>query len=382
MGKVTEVPVTPAVLEWAIAESGMSLPDVAEAVGVDLAELNAWLNGDARPGITAVRSLAQTLRRPVAAFLLPRPPVAKDRPEVRFRHMPGAPARELSPTERRYLRKAVRMQRMIAWLETEMRDPTPRVPTASLEDDPPIVAERVRDLLGISVATQLESPSPSAAFDLWRAAAEDLGVVVFLFQLGSDNCRGFSLWDDRAPVIAINTVWNDEARTFTLFHELGHLMTRTNSACTAAPPAAVTGAWDPAERWCERFAAAVLAPEPAVRELVTTKLGPGTNRVTDLATVRWLANKFRVSLRAITIRLIEMNVSTWDLYRGLPATGDAKRGGGGGKSRDRQEIQEDQLGGRAIDLFRRAVDADVVSRSQALTYLDVPDPALDSLGTR
>jgi Zn-dependent peptidase ImmA (M78 family) len=180
----------------------------------------------------------------------------------------------------------------------------------------------------------------------------------------------------------VNTAWNDEARTFTLFHELGHLMTRTNSACVAAPPAAVSGAWDPAERWCEQFAAAVLVPEAALQQLVASRFGAGARSVTDVASVRWLAAKFRASLRAVTLRLIELRLSNWDLYRELPPTGDAKRGGGGGKGRDRQEIQEDQLGGRAIDLFRRAVDADVVSRSQALTYLDVPDPALDSLGTR
>jgi Zn-dependent peptidase ImmA (M78 family) len=381
MGKVTEVPVTPEVLDWAIAESGYTVREVADAAGVDLADLNAWLKGKARPGVTAVRSLAQTLRRPVAAFLLPRPP-AGDRPEVRFRHMPGAPSRELTPDERRYLRKAARLQRMIAWLADEMHERAARLPRASLDDDAQTIASAFRDRLGITVTTQLEWPSASAAFDAWRAAVEDLGVVVFLFQLGAENCRGFSLWDDRAPVIAINTAWNDEARTFTLFHELGHLVTRTNSACTAAPPQAVSGAWDPAERWCERFAAAVLVPESALRRLLRDRRGATVTKVTDVATVRWLAGKFRASLRAVTLRLIELGLANWDLYRELPATGDAKRGGGGGKGRDRQEIQEDQLGGRTIELFRRAVEADVVSRSQALTYLDVPDVALDSLGSR
>jgi Zn-dependent peptidase ImmA (M78 family) len=256
------------------------------------------------------------------------------------------------------------------------------VPRASLDDEAADVAGIVRERLDVSVESQLACQSASAAFDAWRSAVEDLGVAVFLFQLGAESCRGFSLWDDRVPVVAINTAWNDEARAFTLFHELGHLITRTNSACISAPPAAVSGAWDPAERWCERFAAAVLVPEDAVRELIAARQGARAARVTDLATVRWLAGKFRASLRAVTLRLIELNLSNWDLYRELPAAGDAKRGGGGGKGRDRQEIQEDQLGTRAIDLFRRAVDADVVSRSEALTYLDVPDPALDSLGTR
>lgn len=381
MGKVTEVPITPEVLDWAIGESGYTVLEVADAAGVDVADLNAWLKGRGRPGVTAVRSLAQTLRRPVAAFLLPRPP-GGDRPDVRFRHMPGVPSRELTPDERRYIRKAARLQRMIAWLVDEMREPGAHLPTADLDDDPQTVASAFRDRLGIKVTTQLGWTSASVAFDAWRSGVEEPGVVVFLFQLGADNCRGFSLWHDKAPVIAINTAWNDEARTFTLFHELGHLLTQTNSACTAAPPQAVSGPWDPAERWCERFAAAVLVPEDALRRLLRERIGGRATRVTDVATVRWIAGKFRASLRAVTLRLIELGLANWELYRALPATGDAKRGGGGGKGRGRQEIQEDQLGVRAIALFRRAVETDVVSRSQALTYLDIPDAALESLGGR
>ena len=257
-----------------------------------------------------------------------------------------------------------------------------RLPTAHLNSDPQAVANAFRGRLGIPVTTQLGWGSASVAFDAWRSAVEDLGVVVLLFQLGAENCRGFSLWHEKASVIAINTAWNDEARTFTLFHELGHLLTQTNSACTAAPPQAVSGPWDPAERWCERFAAAVLVPKEALRRLVRERIGGRVTRVTDVATVRWIAGKFRASLRAVTLRLIELGLAKWELYRALPATGDAKRGGGGGKGRDRQEIQEDQLGGRAFSLFRRAVDTDVLSRSQALTYLDIPDAALESLGSR
>jgi transcriptional regulator with XRE-family HTH domain len=179
MGKVTQVPITPEVLDWAIGESGYTIPEVADAAGVDVADLNAWLNGRSRPGVTAVRSLAQTLRRPVAAFLLPRPPGGEG-PDVRFRHMPGVPSRELTPNERRYIRKAARLQRMIAWLVDEMREPGARLPTAHLDDDPQTVASACRDRLRITVTTQLAWTSASVAFDAWRSAVEDLGVVVFL----------------------------------------------------------------------------------------------------------------------------------------------------------------------------------------------------------
>lgn len=76
-------------------------------------------------------------------------------------------------------------------------------------------------------------------------------------------------------------------------------------------------------------------------------------------------------------------LASWELYRQLPPAGDAKRRGGGANGgRDRQEIQEDSLGGRTTDLFRRALDADVVTRSEALNYLDVPEAVLDQLGAR
>jgi hypothetical protein len=74
---------------------------------------------------------------------------------------------------------------MIAWLVDEMREPDARLPSAGLDDDPQAVAASFRDRLGIPVTEQLEWSSASAAFDAWRSAVEDLGVVVLLFQLGA-----------------------------------------------------------------------------------------------------------------------------------------------------------------------------------------------------
>jgi Zn-dependent peptidase ImmA (M78 family) len=373
----TEVPITPEVLRWAIDESGYSLEELAAAAKLDSDDLKAWLRGDARPGVTAVRSLAQALRRQFAVFLLPRPPAGKHR-EVKFRHLPGASVRPLTPVERRYVRKAERLQRMLAWLAGEMQERHPGIPRGSVDDNPVETAAAFRATLGINDKVQRAWTSASMAFDAWREAVELKGVTVFLFQMGNESCRGFSLWDDRAPVIAVNTAWNDEARAFTLFHELGHLITRTNSACVAPPPSALHGNWDPAERWCEQFAAAVLIPADALETAIAERLPGAPKRVTDVASVKRLANWFHVSLRAVTLRLIEMGMARWDLYRELPAIGDAKRRGGPpGKGRDRQEIQEDQLGGRVIAIFRRAVERDVVTLSQALSYVDVPDTVLD-----
>ena len=121
------VPITPAVLDWAISDSGFSVEQIAEEAGVQLADLNDWLSAKSQPGVTEVRALVQALRRPVAALLLPKPPDSRT-PAVGFRHTPGVAGRSLSPKERRYLRKAARLQAMLAAMAVEMGEAGPRQP--------------------------------------------------------------------------------------------------------------------------------------------------------------------------------------------------------------------------------------------------------------
>ena len=264
------------------------------------------------------------------------------------------------------------MTRTSGWLSTELHELSPQVPTARIEDDPADVATRARQRLRVPWNVQEKWRSTSIAFDEWRHALERCGVAVFLFPLGEGSCRGFSLWRDALPVIAVNTAWNEEARVFTLFHEFGHLITRTSSACIEGIDTRGS-AGDRVERWCEAFAAALLMPDAEVRKLVRQKIGRD-GHVSDVNDIGWLARRFKTSLRAATIRLIELGLSSWTTYRDLPVAGDKKLGGGGGGGgRVRREIREDQLGDRATELFLRGVSEEVMSRTQALTYLDVTD---------
>ena len=203
-------------------------------------------------------------------------------------------------------------------------------------------------------------------------------ATCFCDALGKDSCNGFSLWHELAPVIAVSSAWREEARIFTLFHELGHLITRSNSACIERRVHARPK--DPVERWCELFAASVLLPRTAVERF----LGPDATRgrVTDLQVASGLATRARISLRAATIRLIELGFADWELYDEIPPLADKKpEGGGGGTGRNRLVIREDEFGARGTRLFVEGVQKDVISRSQAVSYLDIPDEAFDHLAS-
>jgi Zn-dependent peptidase ImmA (M78 family)/DNA-binding XRE family transcriptional regulator len=375
MGRAIEVPVTLSVLHWAIEESGYDLEQIAHEINVPLATIAQWISGDSRPTLTHARKLANKLHRPLAAFLLPEPPDSRPL-AVEFRH-PARDERELNPSERRHIRRAARFQEIFSWLERELEIERPRTPSASVNDDPVSVASAARDVLGISATDQRRWATPSAAFDAWRAALEGTGHLVFLFSMGNDACSGFSLWDEFAPVVAINTAWNESARIFTLFHEMAHLITRTSSACVESVRA--TSRTDPVERWCEQFAAAFLMPATDVETTLRQSGLSSRNPLTDLRFAKSFASLYKVSLRAAVIRLIELNAATWDLYDKIPCISDKKPPGGGGRGRNRTEIREDQFGERATSLLLTGVQQDILDRSQAVELLDIPDAAFDEL---
>jgi hypothetical protein len=104
-------------------------------------------------------------------------------------------------------------------------------------------------------------------------------------------------------------------------------------------------------------------------------------QVSDLSIARTLARRFKVSVRASVIRLIELQVASWQLYDAIPPFFDSKRRGGGGGGRNRTQIREDQLGDRTAALVVTAVERDVLDRWQAVELLDVPDTAFDELAT-
>jgi Zn-dependent peptidase ImmA (M78 family) len=384
VGKATMVPITPSVLTWAIEESAYSPEEVAAKVGVTPAELEAWQRGKGTPPLTKFRKLASVLKRTPATFLLPARP-APSPYSVRFRHPPGAARTSLNPSERVALREAARLQEAAKWLARELGEEPNLLPEYSVETDPEEAADSVRSVLSSSGGVALGDWKTTArAFDGWRSRLESWGVLVFLFQMGRDSAQGFSLWDERVPLIAANTAWAEAARIFTLFHEVGHLLTRTNSVCVERAGPRFTKPTDLTERWCERFSAAVLLPWEAVSAFLQRRFGitPGT-RVESLNVPQAIAGAFNVSLRAATLRLIERKMATWDLYGQIPRYSDDKpEGGGGGSGRDRQEIREDRFGRRATDLFLRALDRRVLTRADVLDYLDMTDGGLSRLQKR
>jgi Zn-dependent peptidase ImmA (M78 family) len=375
-----KVPITPDVLRWAVRESGYDRPTIAHALDVPRTTIDAWMSGEDQPTRTAFRRLAKLLARPEAMFFLPKAPSPKNI-EVKFRAAVGGTVRKPSPLELLRIRQAERLQRGLAWVMDELDEKKSSVPVFSLTQHPEDVAESARGELGIDDETQLAWPSSWAAQREWRRALEKRGIAVFFFPMGSQSVRGFSIWDDSVPVVAVNTYWSPEARAFTMLHEYGHLLTRTSSMC-GQPTYAATNAGDPIERWCERFAAAVLAPAAAVKKLLARRYNwrPG-DKIEKLTMAAYVANKLHISLRASALHLIQHGYAGWSLYKQIPPALDVKRGGGSGGGRHRPQIRADEYGARTLRTFLEGARRDAIGRDDLLRYLDVADSEVPDLET-
>lgn len=301
-------PVKPDVLRWAVNEDGRAPDDLADALKIDPDLLSGWLTGETAPTRGQVSKLATVLQRPRALFFLPRPPDVATLPPS-FRHPPGDEEREVSASARRKVRQARRIQHAVAWANRD--EPPVALPLAALGDDPEEAAASTREWLGISDEEQRGWSDDYAALRAWREALEARDVLVFVLQIGRDDVRGFSASDERAPLIVANLSGvNPAARVFTFAHELGHLVTRKDSACIEPTDGPMLGA--DVERWCERFGAALLMPRAAVLAVGRERnLGKGAAELDD---IRAVMRRFRVSARASVLRLIDLGFATPALY--------------------------------------------------------------------
>lgn len=368
MAQRIKAPITGSVLKWAIQESGLSRSDIAAKLKTSEEELEQWQREDSLPSLSQVQRLAQVLQRPSASFFLPSPPKIPTL-KLEFRAASSANRNTPNAAELRAFRDVSRLQELLGWLGQEL-DLKTAVPTGSGKDTPETVGRKLRDWTGIGIDAQEKWKSGSKAFRAWRTAFEQRNVYVLALSLGAKSVRGFSVWDDHAPVIAVNTAWNHQARSYTLFHELAHLYTRHGAACLGN----VNPRLDQQqriERWCEKVAASALLPQERFNAVARQAFSRDESLSAQLSAAAGIAELFSVSLRATCLRLIELGHATWALFEAIPNSSDSKEQGFARGGRPRAQIREDQLGSRTKATLKSGINAELITKADALTYFDV-----------
>ena len=255
--------VNPEILVWARQTAGLTLQDAVAKVGIRAARgvaaidrLTALERGEEKPTRPTLLKMARHYRRPLLAFYLNAPP-RQDARGPDFRVLLGARSSETDALVDALVRNLQSRQNMVrAALEAEDEaEPLPFVGALLRSADAGTGIESLRQLLrhkseaarlsrraqgaltqvlgdDLNAAWYYAQPTAEHAFRLLRSQTEDAGVFVLLKgDLGSHHTaidvevfRGLAIADDVAPFVVINNNDSRPAWSFTLLHELTHLL--------------------------------------------------------------------------------------------------------------------------------------------------------------
>ena len=299
----------PSVLRWAREHAQWGVAEAADALGIPEQELATIEDGEEPLDASLFRAMQRLYRLSESALLLPAPPAsAPVMPSFRAGAAQGQRSRETAEA----IRAARELQLNLSDLAEDQPElfPLPAIEPATQDDDAYAGGERARGAVGPPVATQKrwagEEAPEGALFGRWRREFQRRGVLVLVFSMPWEDCRGFSLTDSGlVPTIVVNSQDKPRARLFTMAHELGHLSLGKPGICDVRPASARI----PVERWCNQFAAAFLMPEGEVRGEVHRLYPQLSSDDWTPRRVSRVASVFGVSQFAAAIRLGELNIS-------------------------------------------------------------------------
>lgn len=312
MTRTADALVEPSMLVWARESAGVEQAAAAKRAGVPVERVIEWESGERRPTVAQLRTLAGLYKRPLALFYLPEPP--RDFMPLRdYRRLPDAEVGQLSPRLRATIRRAQAVREAALDLRDAADEPVALAPRvdASMRD-PEALGRAARDLLGVPLERQFSWSDPGRALNGWIDAVTRLDVLVLHAQsISIDEMRGFSISEDVLPVITLNGGDFPNGRTFTLLHEVAHLLLNAGGVCDAMPRAKARSPADEIEILCNRVAAATLMPTASFRAEPAILRGPSSGQWEE-SVIESLAHRYSVSREAVVRRLFTLGLTDWD----------------------------------------------------------------------
>lgn len=354
-------------IAWCCADFNITPGELAAKIGVSTTSMQRLMAGEAGITFNSLRKIADYFGRGVLFFLEVGPVNEAMVHSAHFRTLANQKP-ELSIKLKKLIQR-VEQQRAIYLslredldeLETLKFSP-PKLPRTN----PAIAAGLVRKWLGLAESNN---------FDSYRQAVEAKGVLVFRsngyngdWQIPKESpILGFTLYDTLCPIILIKKLPWETRQSFTLMHELAHLLLHKASSIDNEQD---LHAHQGSERDANAFAGYLLIPEHFLEEIQDASRPAEIWQFDD-----WLdpqRKKWGVSVEVILRRLLETGRLPQTLYMEYRQWHDSlpiiENAGGTRQHRYREPLNI--FGDEFVRTVLEAVDARQITLARASSYLD------------
>lgn len=311
--------INPNILIWARERSSLNIDATAKKIGVKSEFLLLIERGKELPTFKQAQDLANAFHIPFGYLFLSTPPETIS-PIVDFRTLPNSQKGHFSIGLEQTVNDALRKRDWLReWRIQEGEEALPFVGKFSIQDSIKSIAEDISQILNIDSSIRQRIRKREVFLQLLITKAEKAGILVLQNSvvlndnsrsLSLEEFRGFSLVDEYAPIIFINTNDSISARIFTFGHELAHIW--LGSGGISNPSFFRDNDDSEIEKFCNKVAAEFLMPE---KEFLS--LWNNSNEYDIFEKNQDLAEYFKVSIFAILIRAYENNKLDKDVFMKL-----------------------------------------------------------------
>lgn len=298
------IKISPSVLKWARYTSyGQRIDEVAAKLKIDKSAIEEWESKEQEMSISMLKKVSKLYRRNISVLLLDNPPKSMQQPK--FRRLPDVLSADFDLKTIKAIREAQEIQLATKSLIGEIKNGF----LQGLEShilNPVKTAEEAVLALNIDEDTRQKGKDAREQLNIWKNILQKHNVIVCEMSYPTTDSWGFALADEVCPTIVLNTSTTYNAKIFTLFHELGHIILKQSDIDFEFDLIGENS--DSSEVWCNSFSANLLVPENLFVKFIP-------NRTLNNQVVIEMAKKLRVSTAVIWRRALDMGYVTKSKYR-------------------------------------------------------------------
>ena len=298
--------VSPAIISWALNQTKHNAVPLRS-----IETLESWLNSEKAPSYEKIKEVSKDTHIPFGYFFLKNPPEEKLE-LLEFRTIKNneynSPSRELIECVRN-------MKQVIFWTRNNLIEENVGkcsvVGALKETDNKDSIVNFVRTTLSLEENWFCKSANAADSFRRLREIISNLGIIVTLEgRAGNSNARAFDLnefraftiIDDYAPLIFINSKDTDNGKLFSLLHEFTHICLGKNNLFNDRYNSTVH--IDKLETLCNKVSAEILVPTELLKKQWERCKDKDVLSIVDNCAKYFRCSKLVIAKKAYDISLI------------------------------------------------------------------------------